>query len=140
MVREKVPPFFGKEGKVGRKGRGMVVAALSSLITPQNLLPSGWHSGQNRVLTGLFTTLLIGLSALQAKGLVPGTSGAPRGHRGDVGVISVISVIGRVIFGMTVFGWMDDRAWQLCLQEKAEMERKEGRKSCERTSWRRRGY
>src|SRR5438874_11468776 len=116
----------------------MVVAALSSLFTPQNLLPSGWHSGQNRVLTGLFTTLLIGLSALQAKGLVPGTCGAPRGHRGDVGVssvISVISVIGRVIFVMTVFGWMDDRAWQLCLQEKAEMKRKEGRKSRERTSW-----
>ena len=121
----------------------MVVAALSSLITPQNLLPSGWHSEQNRVLTGSFPTLLIGLSALQAQGLVPGTCGAPRGRRGDAGVISVIcviSVIGRVIFGMTVFGWMDERAWSLCLQEKAEMERKEGRKSCERTSWRRRGY
>src|SRR5205823_5306848 len=137
---KRVPRFLGKEGKVGRKGRGMVVAALSSLITPQNLLPSGWHSEQNRVLTGSFPTLLIGLSALQAQGLVPGTCGAPRRYRGDVGVssvISVISVIGRVIFVMTVFGWMDDRAWQLRLREKAEMERKEGRKSCERTSWRR---
>ena len=60
----------------------MVVAALSSLITPQNLLPSGWHSGQNRVLTGLFTPLLIGLSALQAKGLFRGPPMHPEGIEG----------------------------------------------------------
>ena len=60
----------------------MVVAALSSLITPQNLLPSGWHSGQNRVLTGLFTPLLIGLSALQAKGLFRGPPVHPEGIEG----------------------------------------------------------
>src|SRR5205809_4065676 len=130
--------FSEKRGRlVGREengGGGSFLADYASKFAPIRL--AFWAKQSAHRVIHPSPHRFVGAAS---KGLVPGTSGAPRGHRGDVGVISVISVIGRVIFVMTVFGWMDDRAWQLCLREKAEVERKEGRKSCERTSWRRKG-